>query len=500
MRLPFGPYMPDLPSIVNQQGLVQAKNMLPQAGGYDPVRGLAALSGATVLSARPRGSVSGIDPAGSGYLYAGEETKLQVQRDAGMTDISQTGGYALGATDRWSLAKFGNRIFAATIAHNMQTHVIGSPDLFADVPPFAPRARHIATIGNFLIAGNLYDAEDGPMPDAIRWPAIDNPLNWPAFGSDGAVSVQADRQPLEGNGGAVQDIVSGAEIAAVFQERAIHRLDYRGGPFVFEKNRMEEGNGMLIPYSAVAFERMVFYIAEDGFRLFDYIGSKAIGKDRVSQTFLADLDTQYMDRVETGKDPDRTVIWVIYPGSGNTGGRPNKVIWYDYVLDRFSHGELELEGLIVNATTSALSIDAPASAGDPDDVDDPSGEDSFDDRQSSFGSSRMGAFDSTFLASDFSGSFLEGLIETGDIEGAPGRWYWIDGIRPLVDSRKVEVAVAERALRDDDVVFGPYMPIDTDGEVSLRSDARYHRIRVKLPAGWTDAVGLDIDGSISGGR
>ncbi len=112
----------------------------------------------------------------------------------------------------------------------------------------------------------------------------------------------------------------------------------------------------------------------------------------------------------------------------------------------------------------------------------------------------MGAFDSTYLASDFTGSALEGLIETGDIEGAPGKMFFVDEVRPLVDGRRVEVAVAEMDGRNDDVVFGPYKIMDSDGTIPIRSDARYHRLRVKLPPGWRDAVGLDIVGEVSGER
>lgn len=194
------------------------------------------------------------------------------------------------------------------------------------------------------------------------------------------------------------------------------------------------------------------------------------------------------------------MIWTIYPGAGNTGGRPNKGIWYDYRLDRFSHFELELEGLIQNATTTALSIDAPASSGDPDDVDDESGEYSFDDRPQGFGNSRMGAFSTTFVAGEFNGDYLEGLAETGDIEGAPGRFFFLNGVRPLVDGRKIEIALAEMDDRGDDVVFGPYESPDSDGKIPFRSEARYHRIRMKLPPGWTQAVGLDIEGVAAGTR
>lgn len=507
-RYAFGHWTPDLPSLVNgsKSGLIQAKNMLPKTGGYGPLRTLANLSGGAALAKRPRGSIGGTDEVDETFLFSSTDVALYRRGESSMDDVSVSGGYVLGTNHRWSLARFGNSIFAATINHTLQYRAISGSGLFAPVAAFAPRAKHIETVGNFLMAGNLVDAEGGILPDSIRWCAIDNPLNWPAFGSDAAVQVQADRRPLEGNGGAVQDIVAGAEIGIVFQERAIHRLDYVSGQDIFQGNRVEAGNGMLIPYSGVAYERNVFYIAEDGFRVFDYVTSHPIGKSRVSAEFLADVDPLYLDRVEVVRDPDRTVIWIAYPGVGNTSGRPNRLILYDYRLDQFTHAAIDLEGLIESATSVVASIDAPATAGDPDDVDAAADLDSYDDAQGvsgpdgTIGASRLGAFDTSFIASDLTGAYLEGLIETGDIEGVPDRLFWLDEVRPLVSGRKAEIAVSGRDRLEEEVVYGPYLPTDQDGTISFRSDARYHRFRIKLLPGWDDAVGMDIYGTASGER
>ena len=325
MRLPFGPWRPDIAPLLNQRGLTVARNMFPKAGGYRPINALSNLTGATALSARPRGAISGVDGGGSGFLFAGDATKLYEQTDSGMTDRSRTPPYILGTTDRWDFAKFGNTIFASTPSDDMQYYTLGSQVAFQKVEN-APRARHIAVVDDFLMTGNIYDPVSGVLPEDLSWSAIGQPLNWPELGSDAAVSVQADRQTLRGGGGLIQDVVGGAEVGAAFQEKAIWRVDHIGGREVFRIKRMEDSIGMLVAHSAVAFEREVFFIAEDGFRLFDYTKSRSIGKDIVNRTFLADLDQIYIDRVWTAKDPDETVIWIAYPGAGNTAGRPNKII------------------------------------------------------------------------------------------------------------------------------------------------------------------------------
>jgi hypothetical protein len=488
--------------------LLKALNMRPKTGGYKPLSGLATLAHATPTDARPRGGISGIGAGGSGYLFAGDQTKLYRMTDAGMTDVTRvTGAHLLGEAHRWDFTKDSDFVLACTPNDEMQFYQIGRDTNFSDVTG-APRAVHIAEIHNIIVAGNIYDPQLGPLPNAVRWSGINQPLFWPEPESDEAAAVQSDRQILSGEGGNVNDVVSGADVSAIFQEKAIHRMDYRGGDTVFEINRMEKNIGMLVPHSGMEFGRGVFFIAEDGFRVFDFTKSVPIGKDVISATFLADLDGQYLDRVTVAKDPDDTAIWVSYPGSGNVSGRPNKLIIWDYHLNQFSQGEIENEGLIQDATAAVLSLDSPDDPPDDPDTlgDNPPGDPysvgatSLDDRGTSLGASAMGAFSTAFEPSTFSGTLLEGTIETGDLELNPGGVAFVNGVRPLVDSREATVRVAGSMRRREDMTFGPERGQQEDGMCPARSEARYHRIRIRLPAGWDEAAGADVFAAKAGGR
>lgn len=508
-RIPYGPYTPDLPPVVAQQNLTKALGVVPINGGYGPLGSLSAVTGATALNDYCRGAIGGIDFGGNPYNFAGDQNDLYQVLEAGTDEISRTtGGYDTSLEGRWEFAAFGEKIIAVNFGDESQFFDIRSSTKFADISglsiaPAVPRARHVAAIDNFLVVGNIYDPVIGNHPEAISWSAINNSLSWPERGTDGAVAVQSDRQILEGAGGWVQAVVPGSEVGAIFQEHAVWRMDYVGGDVVFSLNRVEPNRGLLIPGLAVPVGRWVFYLSEDGFYLFDYTSSKPIGKDRVNSTFFADYDADFPDRVSAIRDPDTTRLFVLYPGSGNVDGTPNKMLIYDWALDNFSHADVDAE-ILTWALTPGLNLDSPATAGDPDQIggdpveEDPPGTESFDIRQAPVGSISVGAYNTSHILSDFSGANVPGTLESGDVEITPGSRTFVNEVRPIVDSADATVQIAATGRKNQPAVFGQISKQDDDGKCSVRSDGRYHRFRTNLPATFTNAVGIDVAGRASG--
>jgi len=500
-RLAFGEYLPDLPAIANA-GLTTAKNTVTDSAGYSGISGLSNISAFTALSGRPRGGIAVVDPAGNPYNFAGTDTKLY--RMFGATfDASRTtgGGYNATEATRWEFVSFGNVTIAVNPNDDSQYYTLGTSTEFAQLgnaTSSAPRAAHAGVVGSFLMLGNTFDAVNGLAENAIHWSAIADPFNWPTLGSNSAVAVQSDRQVLEGDGGAVQAVATGSEVGAIFQERAIWRADYRGGDVVFQLNKVDPLRGLLIPGLAVPFGRQVFYLSEDGFYLFDYSVSQPIGRDRVNKTFLADLDSAYLDRVSAVADADNQRIWVSYPGAGNTAGRPNKLLIYDWGLNRWSHGELEME-LLVEAIGAGVTLDSAGTTDDPDAVD-TAGLLSLDSRLAGYGVRGLGAYDSSYRLSDFTGTNLDAVLETGRREMTPGYRSMISSARPLVESVDPTIQVAGISRSTAATNFGPPRPVDGNGSCSMRSDGRYHAFRVNLDGGFTNAVGLDVNFQRSAAR
>lgn len=112
--LRFGPLLPDLPDY-NSQGSAKINNVLPVAGGYEPMLALSELSGE--LDGTPKGAFSVVDPSGNITNFAGDADKLYKQDPSDLTwdDVSKVGGYNLTTEDYWSFTQFGNFVIACNI-------------------------------------------------------------------------------------------------------------------------------------------------------------------------------------------------------------------------------------------------------------------------------------------------------------------------------------------------------------------------------------------------
>jgi len=502
--LAFGPLSPDLAPILAKNSCLVADNVLPVAGGYEPMLSWEDL-GENAIALRPRGGHSAADRGGNAYNFVGTAKKLYEIASQGTRDVSAGGDYLLSSYERWAFAQFGQIVYAASYDADLQYFdLTTTPGSFAAIPELrpgigVPRARHLGVVHNHLVLGNVYDRVYGGVPDSVWWGAINQPLSYPEIGSDEAASLQSDRQPLRGNGGWVQAVIGGAEVGAIFQETQIWRMDYRGGAEIFEITRTEEERGLLIPELAVSFTGGVFFLSESGFCVYDYSTVVDVGKDKINQYFFDDYDDTYPDRVWAIADPDNTRIWVIYPGAGNTSGLPNRALVFDWVLGQCSTGTFDLE-MPVLALVPGINLDTLPD----DDLDDSVlGLLSFDERLSAPGARKLGGYDSNLKIGTFTGEALIGTIEVGAIELAPGRRSTATGAWPLVTgSDHVSVAVATKSKINSDVIYGRLAGMEGEGFCPLGADGRYHHFKIQLGetgfVGFDKAVGVDIDHFMTG--
>jgi hypothetical protein len=483
MFLEFGECLPDLPSL-NNPGATVVNNVQPYAESYGPFPDMVVYSNA--LDARCQGMFASKDSSGTTYNFAGDASKLYLQAQAVYSDVSVAGGYSTATDDRWYFTKYGERIIATNFSDPMQSYVLGSSSAFANLSVAAPRARYITTINDFVMVANTFDGIDGNVPHRVRWSGIGDPTDWTV-----SASTQSDFQDLDSTAGWCQQIVGG-DYGVVFQERAISRIDYAGSPTIWTFREVERGRGTPAPGSVVKVGNFIFYLDNDGFRVFDGNQSIPIGANKIDRTFFNELDNSYMARICAMVNFNKQIIYWGYPASGNVGGRCNRILCYNYspnarkrftFIDNFDFeilGNMFAEGYTLD-TLDMLS-------GSLDNL-----PFSLDSRAYTGNSLVMSAFDANHKQNNFTGSDIDATIETQEGQLFPDNRALVSLVRPVVDGTgTVTVQMGTRNTLAESVSYANAVSTNSTGDCPVRSNARFHRARVNISGGFNHAQGINV--------
>lgn len=499
--LPFGEWLPDQPT-TNNPGAAYLLNAIPlTAQSWGPVSDLAAYS-PNALSLRCQGAFPALDSTATVSLFAADQKDLyRYQGGAtGFVKVSKaTSPYNCPASDMWTFAQFGSNIYAANVNDPLQSMAL-SGTAFADVGGGAPKAKYLAVVRDFLVAGWTNDGT--AEPQRVWWSAINNPVSWPTPGTGAALQVQSDYQDIAGNRGWLQGIVAnlGYTDAAVFFERGVWRMQYAGAPAIFDFQPAEGVRGTPAPQSLVQLGSTVFYLGEDGFYGFDGAQSIPIGAGKVDKWFWSQVDQGALGRVQGAVDPlNKVVCWAI-PTAGSNGSltqvigyRVDLQRWFRFVPQPF---EFMQRMLSIGYTLEGLSAVYPVLENVPAPL---------DSRIWTGGKVVLGAFDATHKLSYFTGNALAATLETSERELASGRTVLVNTLRPIVDGspsglNAATLQVLTRYNSADAATVTGAVP-NSYGLAPVRADGRFARARIQLPTGgWTHAQGVEVEFRAQGAR
>ncbi len=327
----FSEYRPDV-SDYEGNSSQNVTNVVPRGDGYGPFPGFSAFTGA--LPATCFGSFAARKNDGSIAIFAGTSTKLYMLNNTSgtWTDVSRSGGtYSALATGAiWRFAQFNNFVFATQVNDNLQIFDLTSATAFSDrADSNCPAAAFITVVNSFLVLSGIAS----PNVYRVQWSGLNDVSSSSAFTS-GVNS--ADFQDLA-DGGIVHG-VSGGEYGVIFQDTSLRRLLYSpGSPFVFQIDRIAVDDGLLTPYSLVQSGNNVFWLGPFGFKMLAPGGLPTpIGKERVDRTFMADCDFTHPELLQGSNDPTHTRVLWAYKSRGNSASTSDKLLVYDWALDRWS--------------------------------------------------------------------------------------------------------------------------------------------------------------------
>lgn len=485
--IPWGQWKPDV-SDYQGDSTKNILNVLPRGDGYGPMPSFANFSAA--LPAACRGGFYALKSDGSVAIFAGTVDRLYLLSNTDFTwsDVSKSGSAYSGLSSdaQWQFAQTGNLVWATHENVPLQVFDLSSSSAFANGAGSPPQAAYVSVVGRFLVLSGLLST-----PYRIQWSGL-NSFNASDSWTSGVNS--SDYQDLP-DGGIVRG-VAGGEFGTIFQDQAIRRMSYiPGSPLVFQIERISQDKGLYAPYSIIRAGERIFFYAGQGFQVIARGGlPEQIGRERVDRTFALDLDKGNLQLFIGAADPRSTKVYWAYKSTSGLSDLYDKVIGYDYALDRWfpvsasgeyllgiSQGGLTLENLdSISSSIDALTLtlDAYATAVQPE----------------------ISQFNSSHMLGFFRGDALEATLESSE-QGTDGNRITIRGFRPITDATTFYGSVSHRdTLADTATSTSEVARNARTGRCDLMKSTRYSRFKVRIPAeeDWTYAAGIEPDVTTEG--
>jgi len=489
----FGDLQADLPTFQNN-GALKVDNVIPLKKGYKALPGFQALSG-TGLTSSAVGLFTSFSAGGS-TNYAGDSTKLyQMDSSLVFQDISKVGGYSNSTTenarDFWAFTQFGSNIIGTNYANNIQKFEEGVDSAFSDLVSL--KAKYIAVVRDFVVVG--YTDESGTTYNQrVKWSGINDSSTWTP-----SQTTQSGYQDIVGSHGNIQQIVGGESSGIVFMEKAIYRMSYVGVPLIFQFDKIADSIGAFAPKSVASFGNMIFFLAQDGF--YKLTGGQQltpIGNGRVDNFFFDDLSSN-LDGITSAIDPNNSIVVWSYRGSGATGTTNNKLLIYNYAVDKWSTGSgQDLEFMASASQEAFTTLESLDVLGDLDNL--PKSLDSYYYGEGIIG---LAGFNSDHKFGKFISNSLSATVDTTEFEGAANKRSTLINCRPIVDgttNTTVTVTPITRNSQLDSITVGDAVSTNDSGTCPLRSTSRYHRIRDNVDGNFNTLSGVDIEARPEGGR
>lgn len=488
----FGEFLPDQ-SAFGSSGATVANNVIPSANGYESMQNISSISSAA------DGSIVGLfaaaDDDSNVALYAADRTKIYQfdTTDGSLNNVSKSGDYSTALADRPRFVQYGETVVCTNFADPIQKITAAAGGLFSDLSADAPKAKYISVVRDFVMTGFTNTTADGNKPYRVQWSDINDATNW-AISS----TTQADYQDIQDMGD-VTGLVGG-EYATILMEKGIVRGSYIGAPLIFQFDKVETVRGCKVAGSVCNVGHSVFYLADDGFYMFDGEKSNPIGAEKVNRFFLEDWNGSHAGNMSASADPLRQIIVWSYASTAATNGNPDKLIIYNYALGKWSTASIAVD-VVAPVYTAGYTLEGlDAAFGNIDVL--PASLDGPVYRGGEF----LFAASKDNKIQTFTGSVLDGTIETGEFEVKAGFHSTVNNIVPYVTLREsaqtggVSAQVASRNRQIDNYTYGPVSQLNSDNFCPVRSNGRYHRVRLNMTGQWKKVQGIDVDAGTMGRR
>ena len=486
MRVVFGKLQTDQPDLLNGD-LEEAENCIPYLTSYGPFPEPVSYSAAaptTVL-----GAYSTKDLSGNVFTVLATEKYLYKESLTALNDVSRTATYAT-ATDgpAWEFETFGNTLIGTNGVDPLQIYTLGTSTRFRDqsASASAPVAQHIAVVRDFL-----FTAHQPSLETRVQWSRINNPLR---FGI--SQRFQSDFQDLPGTDQAIKK-VTGGDFAAILTNTSVWRATYVGSPIVFRFDEVARNVGCLASGSVARFQNLTFFLSDSGMYVFDGQSCTPIGLEQVDEAILDELNQSFLNRVTATIDPVNRLFLMAYPSTGSTDGTCNRIAIYSWQTQRWAFASESIQ-ILFNHMTSGYTLEGLDALGTLETL-----AFSLDSAAWQGGLSALSCVDADRKIARFTGSAKTARFTTGEAELVTDARAFVRSLRPLVQgnsSTSVSVQIGGRDRLIDDVSWTAASALNATGTCPVRSNNRYHRMRLEVSGGFDRVIGSEVEFTKEGVR
>lgn len=487
MLIPAAEYRPDVADL-NTNFTDDLLNVLCADGSYIPAPAFAALTSA--VSEKPLGAISVQQLDGSISFFNGSATKLWKLNNTTLAwdDVSQAATtYSASSDAPWSFAAFGNFVIAVNQNDDPQVLQIGVDTVFRDLGGSPPRAGIVRIWGDFVALMRLTS-----NPNRVQWSGLNDCEFWTPGTNNSDYQDFPDGGEVQGSSEATNPIV--------FLTSAIQRATFVPGSLeVFTFQKIHDKRGAKSPYSIATRGAFAFYADEGGFfQISPDGGITPIGFEKVDRTVFRRLNVSAISKIYGAVDPFYSrVYWAIdYAGSGVY----DIMLVYDWNIGRWTPIEIDALFILPMATAGYTldGLDAVSSSLDALPF-------SLDSKAWQGGAPFLAAFDPSNRLGAFSGDPLEATVTTPEMGETNGQVMRSTSTYPVVDTDQVFVSIGIRMRRTPQqpvTWMAEQSPSYNTGRVRKRSRARFHRFKMRIPAGetWNHNKGIDVDLTPAGER
>lgn len=485
MLVPLAPYAPDI-SDLNSNVTDQLANVLPSVGGYIPFPSFAGITGP--LPSRPRGWLAVKTLDGTIRFFAGTNSNLYILNVTTLNwdEISKvSNGYNASENSPWSIKAFGTFVIAVNQNDPPQVMDVSTDLKFRDLGGSPPTAGKVAIWGDFVALMGIPS-----QPNRVHWSGLNDCEFWTPGTNNSDYQDFPDGGRAQGSNETTNPLI--------FMESSIYKATFvPGSTEIFTFQKIHDKRGAYSADSIASRGSTTFFADAGGFFQIEGDGSiSAVGFEKVDRTIFTRLLASSISRIQAAIDPFYSrVYWLLdFTGDGTFGS----IIVYDWQLQQWTMIDVDVVGIAPFITTgktlegldsvSAILDNLPAS---------------LDAKQWQGGAPVLAAFDGTFRLGSFTGENTEATFVTQEMGATDSSIIRTTMTYPVVDCEEAYVSVGVRFRRSDDVTWLPeQMRSANTGMIRKRSRGRFHRMKIRIPAGttWTRMSGVDVTTAEAGFR